>query len=251
MDHAIYTALGAANASLNRQAITANNLANVSTSGFRAQVAAFRAMSVEGESIPTRTLVTASTPYNDYSVGAINTTGRPLDVALPQNGWLAVQMSDGREAYTRNGNIETDGEGALTVRGLPVIGDNGPIRVPPQAQLTIAADGTVTALGVGDEPAALAQVAKIKMVNAGPYSLQNGDDGLFHVTASTAAARGETLPADPEMKLTPAALESSNVSPVKAMVEMIANARGFDMNMKVISAVDDNEKKSNQLLNLG
>lgn len=251
MDHAIYTALGAANASLNRQAVTANNLANVSTSGFRAQVAAFRAVAVEGDSIPTRTLVTASTPYNDYSVGAINTTGRSLDVALPQNGWLAVQMPDGREAYTRNGNIEIDSEGALTVRGLPLLGDGGPIAAPPQAQLTIAPDGSITALGAGDEPSALALVGKIKMVNAGPYTLQNGDDGLFHVTASAAAEGGETLPADLQMKLTPGALESSNVSPVKSMVEMIANARGFDMNMKIISAVDDNEKKSNQLLNLG
>lgn len=249
MDRAIYTALGAANAALNRQAVTANNLANVSTSGFRAQLAAFRAIPVEGPSLATRTLVTASTPYSDDSVGTVSQTGRSLDVALPQNGWLAVQLPDGSEAYTRNGNIEVGSEGQLSVRGLPLMGDGGPITVPPQSEITLAPDGAITARGAGDRATALAQVGKLKLVNADQKILKNGDDGLFHVDAA-ANGGNPTLQADESVRIMPGALEGSNVSPVKSMVEMIANARSFDMQMKVITTVDDNEKNANQLLSL-
>ncbi|AGN85346.1 MULTISPECIES: flagellar basal body rod protein FlgF [Enterobacteriaceae] len=248
MDHAIYTAMGAANAALNRQAVTSNNLANASTTGFRAQIAAFRAIPVQGPSIETRTMVAESTPFSDNTMGAMQATGRSLDVAMPQNGWLAVQLPDGSEGYTKDGNIEVDAEGQLRVRGMPLLGDGGPVAVPPQAELTIAADGTITALGAGDEPSALAQVARLKMVNATPNTLKHGDDGLFHVADPAAA---QVLPADADLRLMPGMLEGSNVSPVKSMVDMIATARGFDMNMKVITTVDDNEQKANQLLSAG
>jgi len=248
MDRAIYTAMGAANAALNRQAVTANNLANVSTNGFRAQLTAYRAVPVNGPTDATRVLVTESTPYNDYTMGAVNQTGRSLDVAMPQNGWLAVQLPDGSEAYTRDGNIEVDSEGQLRVKGYPLIGDGGPIAIPPQAQVTIAPDGSITALGAGDEPTALALVGRLKMATAEPHLLRNGDDGLFHV--DPAQQQNPVLPADQDLRLMPGALESSNVSPVKAMVDMIATARGFDMQMKVISAVDDNAKNANQLLSI-
>ncbi|KIS42132.1 flagellar basal body rod protein FlgF [Kosakonia radicincitans] len=248
MDRAIYTAMGAANAALNRQAVTANNLANTSTNGFRAQIAAYRAIPVHGPSVETRTMVAASTPWSDDTMGAINPTGRDLDVALPQNGWLAVQLPDGSEGYTKDGNIEVDAEGTLRVRGMPLMGDGGVVTVPPQAKLTIAPDGTITALGAGDEPTAVAQVGRLKMVNASPALLKNGDDGLFHIADPTTPA---TLPADANLKLMPGMLEGSNASPMKSMVEMIATARGFDMNMKVITTVDDNEKSANQLLSAG
>ncbi|WP_342323901.1 flagellar basal body rod protein FlgF [Kosakonia sp. BYX6] len=248
MDHAIYTAMGAANAALNRQAVTSNNLANASTTGFRAQIAAFRAIPVQGPTVQTRTMVTESTPWSDNTMGAVQATGRNLDVAMPQNGWLAVQLPDGSEGYTKDGNIEVDAEGQLRVRGMPLIGDGGPIAVPPQSELTIAADGTISALGAGDEPSALAQIGRLKMVNAAPAMLKHGDDGLFHVANPAAAA---VLPADANLRLMPGMLEGSNVSPVKSMVEMISTSRGFDMNMKVITTVDDNEQKANQLLSAG
>ncbi|URQ60854.1 flagellar basal body rod protein FlgF [Pantoea alhagi] len=248
MDRAIYTAMGAANAALNRQAVTANNLANVSTNGFRAQLTAYRAVPVNGPGDATRVLSTESTPYNDYTMGSVNQTGLSLDVAMPQNGWLAVQLPDGSEAYTRDGNIEVDSEGQLRVKGYPLMGDGGPLEIPPQAQVTIAPDGSVTALGAGDEPTALAQIGRLKMVTAQPYLLRHGDDSLFHVDPTV--DENPILPADPALRLMPGALESSNVSPVKAMVDMIATARGFDMQMKVISAVDDNEKNANQLLSI-
>lgn len=249
MDHAIYTAMGAANAALNRQAVTSNNLANASTNGFRAQIAAYRAIPVNGPSTKTRTLVTESTPWSDDSMGAINPTGRNLDVALPQNGWLAVELPDGSEGYTKDGNIEVDSEGQLRVRGMPLMGDGGPVTVPTQSEITLAPDGTITALGAGDEPTAVAQVGRLKLVRADQGILQNGDDGVFHVADT--ATNGAVLPADQDLELMPGMLESSNVSPVKSMVDMIATARGFDMDMKVISTVDDNEKNANQLLSAG
>lgn len=245
MDRAIYTAMGAANAALNRQAVTANNLANASTNGFRAQLTATRAVPVEGPTLQTRTLVAESTPYSDESMGPVMQTGRPLDVALPQDGWLAVQRADGSEGYTRNGNIEVDSEGMLRVGGLPLIGDGGPLNAPPQAQLTIAPDGSITARGAGDEPSALAQIGQIKMVKANMRTLRRGDDGLFLVADSAA---NPVLPREPALRLAPGAIEGSNVSPVKSMVDMIANARSFDMQMKVITTVDENAKSANQLL---
>ncbi len=251
MDRAIYTALGAATAALDKQAVTSNNLANASTPGFRAQLAAYRAVPVDGPSIQTRTLVTASTPYHDTTMGTISQTGRNLDVALPQNGWLAVQLPDGTEGYTRNGAIQVDAEGALSVRGYPLMGDGGPLMVPPQAEITIAPDGTISALGAGDEATAIAQVGRLKMVSAENTELTHGDDGLFHVSAATAAQRGAVLAQDPDLTLIPGAIEGSNVSPVKSMVDMISNARSFDMQMKTISNIDDNAKRANQLLSLG
>lgn len=245
MDHAIYTAMGAANAALDRQAITSNNLANASTTGFRAQLSATRAIPVDGPTIPTRTLVAESTPYNDDTMGAIVQTGNPLDVALPQNGWLAVQRPDGSEGYTRNGNIDVDSEGGLRVRGLPLMGDGGPLTVPPDATISIEPDGAVTAMDSNSTMPV--QVGQLKMVQAQMRDLRNGDDGLFSVADPAA---NPVLGRDPSLRLTPGAIENSNVSPVKSMVDMIANARSFDLHMKVITTVDDNEKNANQLLTL-
>lgn len=245
MDRAIYTAMSAANAALNRQAVTSNNLANSSTSGFRAQLAAFRSVNIEGETHATRSLVAETTPFHDITMGPVNHTGRSLDVALPQNGWLAVAMPDGSEAYTRNGAIKVDNQGALSINGYPLPGDGEQLVVPPQSSITIGPDGTLTALGAGDDPTAVALVGRLKMVNASMQDLQHGEQGLFHAIA------GGALPADQAMRLNPESLEGSNVSPVKSMTEMIANSRGFDMNMKVIRTADENAKQANQLLSAG
>lgn len=115
-------------------------------------------------------------------MGPITHTGRSLDVALPQNGWLAVALDDGSEGYTRNGAIEVDQDGALSVNGRPLMGDGGPLEVPPQSHITIGTDGTVSALGMGDDPTALVPVGRIKLVNAEINALQHGDDGLFPVS---------------------------------------------------------------------
>ncbi|MDU6390514.1 MAG: flagellar basal body rod protein FlgF [Pantoea sp.] len=250
MDHAIYTAMGAASQTLDQQAVTASNLANASTPGFRAQLNALRAVPVSGWSLPTRTLVAASTPGADMSQGAMDNTGRTLDVAMGQDGWLAVRTADGSEAYTRNGNMQISSTGILTVQGNPVMGDGGPIAVPQGAELTIAADGTITSRNAGDAPNATVQIGRLKLVKATGKEMQRGDDGMFRPNQQTQATRGAALAADATVQVMPGVLEGSNVKPVETMVDMIANARRFEMQMKVITSVDENEQKANQLLNM-
>ncbi|RAU34842.1 flagellar basal body rod protein FlgF [Pantoea sp. RIT413] len=250
MDHAIYTAMGAASQTMEQQSVTASNLANASTPGFRAQLNALRAVPVSGWSLPTRTLVAASTPGADMTQGSLDYTERPLDVAVQQEGWLAVRTADGSEAYTRNGNMQISPTGQLTIQGNPVMGDGGPIAVPQGAQLTIAADGSITALNAGDAPNATVQLGRLKLVRATGQELTRGDDGMFRPSAATQAQRGAALANDATVQVMPGVLEGSNVKPVETMVDMIANARRFEMQMKVISNVDENEQRANQLLNM-
>jgi flagellar basal-body rod protein FlgF len=250
MDHAIYTASGAASQTLNQQAVTANNMANTSTPGFRAQLMALRAVPVNGPSLETRTLVTASTPGADMTQGQLNYTGRPLDVALQQDGFLAVQMPDGSEAYTRNGDMQVSPTGQLTVQGNVVQGTNGPISVPPQSELTISADGTISLLGAGNTPNTMEAVGKLKLVKATGREVVRGDDGMFRVSPDAVATRGTTLQDDATIHVMPGTLEGSNVKPVETMVDMIANARRFEMQMKVIHSADENDQKANELLSI-
>ncbi|XTZ36917.1 flagellar basal body rod protein FlgF [Salmonella enterica] len=250
MDHAIYTAMGAASQTLNQQAVTASNLANASTPGFRAQLNALRAVPVEGLSLPTRTLVVASTPGADMTPGQMDYTSRPLDVALQQDGWLAVQTADGTEGYTRNGNIQVSPTGQLTIQGHPVMGEAGPLAVPEGSQVTIAADGTISALNPGDPANTIAPVGRLKLVKADAQEVVRGDDGLFRLSQSAQATRGPVLQADPTIQVMSGVLEGSNVKPVEAMTDMIANARRFEMQMKMITSVDENAQRANQLLSL-
>jgi len=247
MDNAIYTALGGANAALNRQAIISNNLANANTNGFRAQLSALRAAPVTGPGMATRTLAAESVPGFNAQSGAHYSTGRPLDVALSDKGWLSVMLPDGTEAYTRDGSIQIDQAGQLHIGRYPLLGEAGPLVVPPQSGLTIASDGTITLLGMGDKPDEVSLAGRIKLVSAGADQLTRGDDGLFRLRAGSLP--GLTQSAD--VRLTSEMLESSNVNPIHSMVEMIATGRGFDMHMKMISTVDSNEKRANQLLSIG
>lgn len=250
MDHAIYTAMGAASQTLDLQSVTASNMANASTPGFRKQLEALRAVPVQGLSLPTRTLVAASTPGADMTPGSMDYTGRNLDVAIQQDGWLAVRSANGQEAYTRNGNMQISSTGQLTINGDPVMGDGGPIDVPQGAELTISADGTITALTPGDAPNTASPIGQLKLVKATAQEVERGDDGLFRLTQQAQATRGAVANADPSIKVMPGVLEGSNVKPVEAMTDMIANSRRFEMQMKVISNVDDNEQRANQLLSM-
>jgi len=242
--------MGAASQTLNQQSVTASNLANASTPGFRAQLNALRAVPVEGLSLPTRTLVTASTPGADMTQGQLDYTSRPLDVALQQDGWLAVQTPDGTEGYTRNGNIQVNPAGQLTIQGNPVMGDGGPIAVPEGAEITIAADGTVSALTPGDPPNTVSPIGRLKLVKAEGREVVRGDDGMFRLSQAAQATRGATLQADPTIRVMSGVLEGSNVKPVAAMTDMIASARRFEMQMKVISSVDENDQRANSLLSM-
>jgi len=249
MDRLIYTAMTGAAQALAQQDVVANNLANTSTTGFRAQLANFRSAPLsfgDGSTVnddTTRTFVLSSTPGADYTPGPISQTGNPLDVAVQGPGWLAVQTADGNEAYTRAGNLHVDANGQLmSANNLPVIGSSGPISVPPGSDITIGKDGTVSALVAGDPPQSIAVIDQLKLVNPDPNTLERGDDGLFHTTD------GNPADADQTVALAPGSLEGSNVNPVAAMVSMITNARQFQMQTKLLQNADQNDQSANQLL---
>ncbi|MBB5400622.1 MULTISPECIES: flagellar basal-body rod protein FlgF [Paraburkholderia] len=249
MDRLIYTAMSGSAQALEQQAIVANNLANASTTGFRAQLETYRAVPMsfgDGSTIndnTTRTFVLSSTPGADYTPGPIQQTGNPLDVAIQGAGWLSVQTADGNEAYTRAGNLHIDENGQLVnATNQVVLGNGGPVSVPPGAQITIGKDGTVSALTPGDPPTAVVTIDQLKLVNPDPQSITRGDDGLFRT------ADGNPADADPTVMLAPASLEGSNVNPVSAMVSMITNARQFQMQTQLLQNADKNDQSANQIL---
>lgn len=238
MDRMIYLSMSGAKAMLQRQDILANNLANVSTPGFRAEIAAFRSVPVAGSGASTRVYALESTPRHSDAPGVVQTTGRSLDVAVSGKSWLAVQGLDGTEGYTRGGALDIDPEGLLVTRsGLPVMGDGGPITVPANAHIEIAADGSITAR-VGNQRAQ--QVGRLKLVTA-EAPLQRGPDGLFRSGAGD-------LDADPSARIQQGALEGSNVSAVETMVAMIAAARQFEQQMKLLQAAEQKEQTATKLL---
>lgn len=247
MDRMIYVGMTGAKQAMEQQAAVANNMANVSTPGFRAQINNYRAVPVVGDEMATRAMVVATTPGADMRSGPLMQTGRPLDVAIRGDGWLAVQTPDGGEAYTRVGNLQVGADGQLmTMDGRPLLGEAGPMVVPPGSSLVVADDGVVTALGAGDPAVGAAEVGRLKLVNPAVDELVRGEDGLFRMQAGTAAPQ-----VDPSMRLLSGTLEGSNVNAVEAMVDMIANARRFEMQMKTLQTAESNDQQANKLLGNG
>jgi len=243
MDRMIYVAMSGAKQMLEQQSVVANNLANVATTGFRAHMSAFRSAEVFGEGAATRAFVVESTPTADYTPGAIQQTGRDLDVAIEGAGWIAVQTADGSEAYTRNGSLQVNVNGQLQTRtGLNIIGDGGPIAVPGDTRVTVAGDGTVSTVPTGNQATQVTPIGRIKLVNPPEAQLVRGDDGLFRMRGNAQAE------VDPKVKLQGGALEGSNVNAVEAMVSMIAISRQFDMQMKILQNADGNDRTATQLL---
>ncbi|MFN3545764.1 MAG: flagellar basal-body rod protein FlgF [Thiobacillus sp.] len=246
MDRLIYTAMTGAKQILLQQATTAHNLANATTTGFRAQVDQFRAVPVQGAPLPTRAFVVDSTTGSDFRAGAIQHTGRDLDVAVQGAGWIAVRAADGSEAYTRNGSLKVDENGVLQTRdGLTVQGDGGALAIPPGRNLAVARDGTISLVPDGSDATGLTTVGRIKLVNPRERDLVRGDDGLFRLRS------GAPAPADPNVTLVSGALESSNVNVVDEMVNMISLARQFEMQMKILQRADENDAKAARLLGTG
>jgi len=245
MDRLIYIAMSGAKHTLWQQASTAQNLANVTTTGYRAESNAFRALPVSGEGTKTRAFVVDSTTGADLSPGVIQHTGRELDVAVQGKGWLAVQAADGTEAYTRNGSFQISANGVLQTRnGQNVMGDGGPISIPPDNDITVAKDGTVSAIPTGQTLTSVTAVGRIKLVNPPETDLVKGQDGLFRLKS------GQPAPADANVALASNSLESSNVNMVDALVNMIAQARSFEMQTKLLTNAQNNDAKAGQLLNL-
>ena len=246
MDRMIYVAMSGAKQMLEQQSVVANNLANASTTGFRAQMSAFRSAEVFGEGAATRAFVVESTPRADFTPGAIQQTGRDLDVAIEGAGWIAVQMPDGSEAYTRNGSLQVSVNGVLQTRaGHSVLGDGGPIAIPADTRLTVAGDGTVSVVPTATNQATqVAPLGRIKLVNPPEDQIVRGDDGFFRMKNNVPAE------VDGKVKLHGGALESSNVNVVEAMVSMISISRQFDMQMKILQNADGNDRQAAQLLSM-
>ena len=241
MDRMIYLSMSGAKATLQRQDVLANNLANVSTNGFRAELQAFRAVPVQGSGASTRVYSLESTPGYDATPGPVSATGRNLDVAVQGNAWLAVQSLDGTEAYTRGGSFDVSADGTLITRsGLSVLGDGGPIQVPANSEVSIAGDGTISARTGNQRPQA---IGRLKLVTS-EVPLIRGEDGLFR------GAEGGDLSADATARVQDGALEGSNVSPVGTMVAMISAARQFEAQMKLMQTAKEDETSAAQLLSM-
>ena len=246
MDRLIYTAMTGAKHILEQQATTSHNLANAATTGFRAQLDSFRAVPVIGGEMPTRAFVVDATVGTDFSTGSMQSTGRELDIGIQGKGWLVVQKDDGTEAYTRHGSLKLSENGVLqTQSGLNVIGDGGPITIPPEVSIAIAKDGTVSTVPSGTKPSAVQIIGRLKLVNPPEENLVRGDDGLFKTK--------DNVPADSDANISVAGgmLEGSNVNVVESMVSMINLARQFEMQMKLITNAESNANKASQILVLG
>ena len=246
MDRLLYVAMSGAKETLRAQASNNHNLANASTTGFRADLAAFQARAVEGSGYGTRVYATSANTGFDSTSGALQQTGRDLDVAVRGDGFLAVQGLDGREAYTRAGDLRIEPDGSLrTGTGLQVMGDGGPVSVPPANSVTIGSDGSVSVVPLGQGPETRAVVGRIKLVKPEPTQLDRGADGLFRLRD------GSDAPADASVSLAQGALESSNVNVADAMVTMIELARRFDLQVKAMRSAEDNGAAAAKLLSVG
>jgi flagellar basal-body rod protein FlgF len=243
VDKLLYVAMSGAKETLRAQAANNHNLANASTTGFRADLSAFQSQAVTGAGYASRVYATDNTTGWDDTIGPMQSTGNSLDIAIQGPGFIAVQGSDGKEAYTRAGDLHVDPTGLLmNGTGHTVMGDGGPISVPPSSSIDVAGDGTVSVVPLGQTPNTVAAVARIKLVNPPKDDLTRGADGLFRLKT------GDPAPADANVKVASGVLESSNVNIANSMVTMIELARHFDMQVKAIRSAEDNGAASTKIL---
>lgn len=245
MDKSLYVAMTGAMQNARGTAIHANNLANVTTTGFRSDYAQARAMPVFGETYATRVYSMEENPGSNFNSGSLIETGRDLDVSVNGEGWIAVQAADGSEAYSRAGELSVDSVGVLrNGNGLPILGQGGPIALPPFEKITIAQDGTISIQGLGEEPNSVAQIDRIKLVKPEGAELQKGADGLMRLRNGLAA------PADAEVSIRTGFVEGSNVNAVSALTELISLSRQFEMQMKMMKTVEENSESAARLLQI-
>ena len=243
MDKFLYISMTGAKEALDAQRLRANNLANVSTSGFKADFHQYRSMSVFGEHFPSRAYAMSERPGTDKSNGIYMETARDLDVAIKGDGWFAVQMPDGSEAYTRAGDLKRDVSGSVTTgTGLPLLGDGGPIVLPEYDKLVVGMDGTLSITGLGEDALSLTQIARIKLVNPDAKEMVKGEDGLFRLRG------GGGLQSDPNVQIVNGMLEGSNVNPVNEMTSIISHARLYEMNVKMMQAAKEMDEASARIM---
>jgi flagellar basal-body rod protein FlgF len=245
MDRLIYTAMTGAKHILDQQATTTHNLANATSTGFRAQLDTFRAVPIVSDGLPTRVFVVDATAGADFSEGPLQHTGRPLDIAVQGKGWIAVQAADGSEAYTRSGGLKISETGLLqTAAGEVVQGTAGTLTIPPDMKVEIGASGVVGIISNDTKPGPATILGNIKLVNPPESKLVRGDDGLFRLRDGGVADN------EPTVKVLSGALEGSNVSAVDSMVSMISLARQFETQMSLLKNAENNATKATQILAL-
>lgn len=246
MDKALFIAMTGAKHNMLAQANRANNLANLSTTGFRADFEQSRSMGVYyGDGQPTRAYAMTESPRADFTPGSMIATNNPLDIAIQGEGFIAVQAPDGTEAYTRAGNMTVDATGMLrTANGLPVLGAAGPINIPENEKVQVGSDGIISVIGQGQGPEAMVQVGQIKLVNPDIQNLEKGDDGLFRQRDGEIA-----LPAV-EVTVRSGMLESSNVNAIEEFTQILSLARQYEMQVKVMKSAEENSAASAQLLQM-
>ena len=249
MDRLIYTAMSGASQIMDRQAAVAQNLANVSSTGYRAEEHRLRAVQVQTQNtspsaVPTRAFVVDASTYSNFDSGTQQFTGRTMDAAINGKGWFVLSMPDGSEAYTRNGAFETDINGVVqNQNGVPVLGDAGSVTIPPDSKITLGADGTISIIPTTGAQNTTNVVGRLKLVNPPENTLVRGPDGLFRTNDGTPA------PLDESVRLSDGYLEGSNVSPVEQMVTMISLSRQFEMQMQMLTNAQANDRSATQMIN--
>jgi flagellar basal-body rod protein FlgF len=243
MDKLLYVAMSGASQTLRAQAANSHNLANANTTGFKADLSAFQSRAVTGPGFASRVYATDASVGWDSTVGSQITTGNPFDVAVQGQGFIAVQDSQGNEAYTRAGDLHVDPSGQLmTAAGLQVLGDSGPVSVPPYSTATVAPNGTISIVPMGQTPQTSSIVGRIKLVNPASDSISRSADGLFRTN------NGQPADADANTTVAAGVLEGSNVDLAGSMVDMIELSRNFDLQIKALHAAEDNGTASAKLL---
>ncbi|MBA1146962.1 flagellar basal-body rod protein FlgF [Ectothiorhodospiraceae bacterium WFHF3C12] len=243
MDRMVYLAMTGAKHALQAQQNTAHNLANANTTGFRADLDSLMSAPVTGPGHDSRVYSLETGVGNDFQQGSMQHTGRELDIAVEGKGWIAVQAADGTEGYTRRGDLKVGPGGLLeTGDGRLVMGNDGPVAVPPAEKIEIGSDGTVSVVPLGQSADTLAVVDRIKLVNPPETELTKGEDGLFRLKQG-----GQAAP-DGAVSVVNGTLEGSNVNTVDALVEMIDNQRQFEAYVKLMDAAKTNDEASSRLL---
>lgn len=243
IDRFAFTAMTGAKHAMGQLATTTHNMANLQTPGFREILSMFRAVPVDGASADSRAFVVDSTPGADWSPGSVSPTGNPLDIAIQDQGLFVVRRADGQEAFTRSGKFHLDPQGFLVnSAGLLVLDDRGSeIQVPEGSQeIQIQANGTVRVTLLGqliDTP-----IARLKLVNPEPHSLERLPDGLF--------SSNEYLSSSEDVRVLQGSLEGSNVNAAQAMAQMIAQNRLFDLNIRLVQVAEQNSKTAGILMSL-
>lgn len=245
MDRLLYVAMNGASRSLHNQGAISHNIANASTPGFKAALVRATAAEVQGDGMHTRVNAQIGEKSFDSADGRVRTTDRSLDVALQHGNWLTVQAQDGSTAYTRAGDLKLNELGQLmTASGNMVMGNGGAIGIPPATNISIGGDGSISIIPQGQAKAALAEIDTIKIAAEPAGGMVRGVDGLFR------PANGEAMGPASGNALMSGALEESNVSVASALVEMIAQQRQFETQVKLMNKADENAQRTADLMKM-